>query len=57
MLARRNVIFYYTTILPLLAALVKSMAEASYSRMGPTKADAEQQNAIARLHEMTTFAL
>jgi hypothetical protein len=57
MLARRNVIFYYTTILPLLAALVKSMAEASYSRMGPTKADAEQQTAIARLHEMTTFAL
>jgi hypothetical protein len=57
MLARRSVIFYYITILPLLATLVKAMAEASYGRMGTSKGRTRAANPTARLHEMTAFTL
>jgi hypothetical protein len=57
MLARRGVLFYYITILPLLATLVKAMAEASYGRMWTGEGRTRAANLIARLHEMTTFTL
>jgi hypothetical protein len=41
-LARRDVIFYYITILPLLATLVQAMVEASNGRMGQAKAEPDQ---------------